>query len=47
MREFMFAVGVVLMLVAAIGPILYVALVIAIPACRLIDWLAGEEPKQA
>jgi hypothetical protein len=35
--------GIVLMLVAAVGIVLYVALVIAIPVCRLLDWLFGEE----
>jgi hypothetical protein len=29
------------MLVAAVGIVLYVALVIAIPVCRLLDWLTG------
>jgi hypothetical protein len=36
-------VGIMLMLVAATGIVLYVALVIAIPVCRLLDWLFGEE----
>jgi hypothetical protein len=40
------AVGIVLMLVAGIGIIGYVALVVAIPVCRLLDWIAGEEPKE-
>lgn len=35
-------VGVVLMLVAAVGIVLYVALVIAIPVCRMLDWFSGE-----
>jgi hypothetical protein len=35
-------VGIVLMLVAAIGILLYVALVIAIPVCRMLDWFSGE-----
>jgi hypothetical protein len=39
--------GILLMLVAAVGIVFYVALVIAIPVCRLLDWLAGEEPNQA
>jgi hypothetical protein len=30
------------MLVAAIGIVLYVALVIAIPVCRMLDWFSGE-----
>jgi len=34
--------GIVLMLVAAIGIVLYVALVIAIPVCRMLDWFSGE-----
>ena len=44
MEALSLAFGVILMLVAAIGIPLYVALVIAIPVCRLFDWLAGEEP---
>lgn len=32
--------GLTLMLVAAIGVILYVALVIAIPVCRMLDWFS-------
>jgi hypothetical protein len=35
-------IGIVLMLVAAIGIVLYVALVIAIPVCRMLDWFSGE-----
>lgn len=31
--------GIILMLVAAVGIPLYVALVIAIPVCRTLDWL--------
>jgi hypothetical protein len=31
--------GITLMLVAAVGILLYVALVIAIPVCRALDWL--------
>ncbi len=38
---------VALLMLAPLGVILYVALVIAIPACRLLDWLAGEEPDKA
>jgi hypothetical protein len=34
--------GIVLMLVAAIGIVLDVALVIAIPVCRMLDWFPGE-----
>ena len=45
MEEVSLAVGIVLMLIAAIGIVGYVALVIAIPVCRLIDWLAGVEPQ--
>jgi hypothetical protein len=44
MEALSLAFGVILMLVAAVGTLLYVALVIAIPVCRLFDWLAGEEP---
>ena len=38
------ALGIVLMLVAAIGGLCYVALVIAIPVCRLLDWFAPGDP---
>ena len=38
--------GSILMLVAAIGIVLYVALVIAIPVCRMLDWFS-REPKDA
>lgn len=31
--------GVILMIIAAVGILLYVALVIAIPVCRMLDWL--------
>jgi hypothetical protein len=34
--------GIVLMLVAAIGIVFYVALVIAIPVCRMLDWFSGK-----
>jgi len=44
MEAFSLAAGVILMLVAAIGIVLYVALVIAIPVCRFIDWIGGERP---
>jgi hypothetical protein len=37
------AVGIILMLVAAVGTVLYVALVIAIPVCRVLDWLFQED----
>ena len=47
MEALSLAFGVILMLVAAVGILLYVALVIAIPVCRLLDWLAGEEPGRA
>jgi hypothetical protein len=33
--------GIVMMLVAPVGIVLYVALVIAIPVCRALDWLFG------
>lgn len=36
-------VGIVLMLVAAIGIVFYVALVIAIPVCRVLDWFSSED----
>ena len=36
-------VGIILMMVAAIGIFLYAALVIAIPVCRLLDWFFHEE----
>jgi hypothetical protein len=39
-------VGVVLMLVAAIGIVLYVALVIAIPVCRMLDWFSGDPARE-
>jgi hypothetical protein len=41
-EELSLMLGIVLMLVAAIGIVLYVALVIAIPACRMLDWFSGE-----
>ena len=44
MEAFSVATGVILMLVAAIGIVLYVALTIAIPVCRFIDWIGGERP---
>ena len=42
MEELPLMLGIVLMLVAAIGSVLYVALVIAIPVCRMLDWFSGE-----
>lgn len=38
------AIGIVLMLVAAIGALCYVALVLAIPVCRLLDGLNATDP---
>lgn len=38
-------IGISLMLVAAIGIVFYVALVIAIPVCRLLDWLFDHPTK--
>ena len=43
MEALSLAVGIVLMLVAAIGIGFYVALVIAIPVWRMLDWLSEEE----
>jgi hypothetical protein len=37
------AAGIILMLVAAIGIVFYVALVIAIPVCRMLDWVFDKE----
>ena len=39
-------VGIILMMVAAIGILLYAALVIAIPVCRLLDWLFDDPTKE-
>jgi hypothetical protein len=39
------ATGIILMLVAAIGIVFYVALVIAIPVCRMLDWLFDKDRK--
>jgi hypothetical protein len=41
MEQLSLMIGIVLMLVAGIGILLYVSLVIAIPACRLLDWFFG------
>ena len=38
--------GIVLMIVAALGILGYVALVIAIPVCRLIDWIGGPDAEK-
>ena len=46
MEALSLAVGIILMLVAAIGIVFYVALVIAIPVCRLLDWISGEKPNE-
>ena len=35
-------VGLVLMIVVPIGILLYVALVIAIPVCRMLDWFTDQ-----
>jgi hypothetical protein len=42
MEELPLMFGIVAMLIAAIGIVLYVALVIAIPICRMLDWFSGE-----
>ena len=46
MEAFALAVGVILMLVAAVGIVFYVALVIAIPVCRFLDWITGADPSE-
>ena len=43
MEALTLALGIILMLVAAIGIVFYVALVIAIPVCRMLDWLFDNE----
>jgi hypothetical protein len=45
MEAFSLAFGIILMLVAAIGIVFYVALVIAIPVCRMLDWVFDTEEK--
>jgi hypothetical protein len=35
--------GVILMLVAGIGILMYAALVIAIPVCRMLDWFTHKD----
>ncbi|MGE3511806.1 MAG: hypothetical protein AB7N65_23310 [Vicinamibacterales bacterium] len=51
MEQISLMLGIVLMLTTAIGIVLYVALVIAIPLCRLLDWLSPspspDQPKPA
>lgn len=47
MDELPLMVGIVVMLVAAAGSVLYVALVIAIPVCRALDWFADPKPDEA
>ena len=46
MEGFLLAAGIILMLVAAIGIVFYVALVIAIPVCRTLDWLFDNDRKE-
>lgn len=38
MEELSLMLGIILMMVAPLGIMLYVALVIAIPVCRTLDW---------
>lgn len=38
-------VGTVVMMLAALGGVCYVALVIAIPVCRLLDWFSATTPE--
>jgi hypothetical protein len=45
-EELSLMLGIILMLVAAIGIVFYVALVIAIPVCRLLDWFSDKEPDE-
>lgn len=45
MESVMLMLGLVLMLATPIGIVLYVALVIAIPACRMLDWFFVSEPE--
>ena len=46
MEGFLLAAGIILMLVAAIGIVFYVALVIAIPVCRTLDWLFDKDTQE-
>jgi hypothetical protein len=46
MEALSLAAGIVLMIVASIGIVLYVALVIAIPVCRMLEWFFDEETKE-
>jgi hypothetical protein len=46
MEALSLAAGIILMIVAAIGMVLYVALAIAIPVCRMLDWFFDEETKE-
>jgi len=41
----MLSIGIVLMLVAAVGVVLYVAMVIAIPVWRFLDWISVPSSK--
>lgn len=43
MEALSLAAGIILMIVAAIGILFYVALVIAIPVCRMLDWFFDRE----
>jgi hypothetical protein len=45
MESVMPMLGLVLMLATPIGIVLYVALVIAIPVCRMLDWFFVSEPE--
>lgn len=36
--------GAIIMVLTPVGILLYVALVVAIPVCRMLDWLDGPPP---
>jgi hypothetical protein len=46
MEALSLAAGIILMIVAAIGMVLYMALVVVIPVCRVLDWLFDKETKE-
>jgi hypothetical protein len=44
MDESSILLGVIMMMVASVGVLLYVVLVLTIAACRLLDWLSISGP---
>jgi hypothetical protein len=47
MEQLSLMLSIIVMLVAAVGAMLYVALVIAIPVCRALDWFTDPKSEES